>query len=81
MRRSSDFEVVHDESNDKSLVIRDLDRGGMSVTNDAENVVECLAGELRGRRLFYYDSNGQLDELVVADGKFVGFAPGPKGGA
>ena len=52
----------------------------LTVTNDAENVVRELAvqGLLpAGRRLFYYDSDGRLDELLVKDGAFVGFAPGP----
>lgn len=51
-----------------------------TVTNDAENVVADLvvAGELPpGRRLFYIDSEGQVDELLVAEGQFAGFAPGP----
>jgi hypothetical protein len=45
------------------------------VTNDAEWVVAQLAGYLLGRRLFYYDSLGSLDELVVKEGRFAGFAP------
>lgn len=48
---------------------------GRSVTNDAEWVVEQIVPELGGRRLFYYDSMGDLDELLVRDGRFVGFAP------
>ena len=51
----------------------------MSVTNDAEYVVEHLAkaGLLpAGRRLFYYDSEDQFDEIRVVDGKFAGFGPG-----
>lgn len=64
------------------LVIRD-DNGPRSITNDAEHVVEQLVkdGKLPAkRRLFYYDSTGQLDEIRVEDGKFVGFAPGPRQG-
>ena len=62
------------------LVIRDLgpwDRH-MTVTNDAENVVAELVSEgllPLGRLLHYYDSDGQLDQLLVKDGRFVGFAP------
>lgn len=44
-----------------------------TVTNDAEWVVEHLPVALRGRRLFYYDSDGEKDELLVKDGKFAGF--------
>jgi hypothetical protein len=36
-------------------------------------VVEDLASMLNGRRLFYYDSEGELTELLVKDGKFAGF--------
>jgi hypothetical protein len=48
-----------------------------SITNDAEWVVEELACRLFGRRLFYIDSDSQTDELVVKDGRFAGFRPGP----
>lgn len=64
------------------LVIRDLgpwDRY-MTVTNAAETVVSELVdrGALPpGRRLFYYDSEGHLDELLVRNGCFAGYAPGP----
>lgn len=34
-----------------------------------------------GRRLLYYDSQGQLDELLVRDGKFAGFKAGPRAAA
>lgn len=67
---------------DEAVTIRDI--GHMthrSVTNDAEKIVpEIVAlGVLRpGMRLFYYDSENQLDEIKVQDGKFAGFAPGPR---
>ena len=70
------------ESPPERLTIRDT--GHMdhrSVTNDAENVVADLvaSGFLPdGRRLFYYDSQGQLDEILVRNGKFAGFFPGPR---
>jgi hypothetical protein len=44
-----------------------------TVTNDAEWVVEQLAPLLNGRRLLYFDSEYELDELVVKNGKFKGF--------
>ncbi len=67
---------------DKPLVIRDLGKPHdffPSVTNDAEGVVAEL--HLRGRlpadrRLFYYDSEGRLDEILMDEaGCFLGFAP------
>ena len=70
------------EKEDKnSVTIADVGQGATSsVTNDAEAVLLELHnnGVLKGRRLFYYDSEGQLDE-IKHDGKgnFTGFAPGP----
>lgn len=60
------------------IVIRDLgpwDRY-TTVTNDAENVVAELAPELKGRRLYYFDSDGRLDQIVIKDGRFAGFLAG-----
>ena len=62
------------------ILIRDLgpwDRHG-TVTNDAERVVADFAPRLNGRRLLYYDSEDEMDELLVKDGKFAGFAVLPK---
>jgi hypothetical protein len=69
------FGIEHED--DDKVVLRDIgpwDRN-RTITNDAEHVVEYVAHRLRGRRLFYYDSEGEYGELVVADGKFAGFAP------
>lgn len=65
------------------IVIRDVGPWDQhpSVTNDAEGVVERLAAEdwlPPGRRLFYYDSDNQLDEILIEAGRFAGFAPGPR---
>lgn len=62
------------------MTIRDDNIGGMSVTNDAEAVVRDLfeRGTLGTRRLFYYDSEGQLDELAHDGAKFTGFKVGPR---
>ena len=63
------------------LVIRDVGQECRSVTNDAEKVVEDLfsSGRLRpGQRLLYYDSAGRLDEILIRDGRFAGFAPWPR---
>ena len=45
-----------------------------TVTNRAEQVVEELFPRLRGRRLYYVDSEGIVGELLIKDGKFAGFA-------
>jgi hypothetical protein len=75
-KRRANYEVVECS---EILVVRDLgpwDRHP-TVTNDAENVVAELvaSGKLNGQRLFYYDSEGRLDEILVKDGKFAWFAP------
>lgn len=75
------FCIVHTECNSDQITIKDI--GGpkrMTVTNDAEAVV-ChlvsanLIGPGRpGRRLFYYDSDGDRDEILISDvGTFAGF--------
>ena len=78
------FEVVGYDVEDGQtfLVIRDVGPWDVykTVTNAAEYVVDTLfeTGALKeGMRLRYYDSEGDLDEILVADGKFAGFAPGP----
>lgn len=70
-----------EEQTEEKIVIRDVGRECMSVTNDAEAVVRDLQQNrmLDGRRLFYFDSEGQLDELKHdGNGLFTGFAPGPR---
>lgn len=68
-------------STPETLVIRDVGHAtGMSITNDAEAVLAHLVGHgalTEGRRLMYYDSDGNLDEILVHDGRFAGFRPGP----
>ena len=68
VRRAADF-----------VAIIDHDDGAMSVTNDAEGVVEQLTKERTlgpGTRLVYRDSEGIWDELKHnGAGKFTGFAP------
>lgn len=47
----------------------------MTITNAAEEVVAEIAPRLGSRRLYYIDSEGRLDEIVVKDGRFAGFKP------
>jgi hypothetical protein len=75
MGRHANFSIVLDSAG--RLVIRDdgpWDKH-YTVTNDAEWVVEQVAARLNDRALFYFDSEGDLDRLLVKDGKFAGFAP------
>jgi len=61
-----------------ALIIRDIGPWDIfqTVTNAAEQVVIELVdlGLLpEGRRLFYYDSDNQFDELVIVNSKFSHF--------
>ena len=58
----SDHEIV-------GIVIRDLDRG-VTITNDAEAV--CMELGDRGR-IFYFDTDNILTELVHDHGRFKSF--------
>lgn len=64
--------------NERTIIIEDLDKGNRSVTNDAEQVIADIVaekGHLTGYRIFYRDSEGMWDELLVKDDQFAGFAP------
>lgn len=78
-RARARWEVVS-RREDGGLVIRDIGHDGPhpTVTNDAEAVVSDLlaAGELASwGRLYYFDSEGEPGEILIAAGAFVGFAP------
>jgi hypothetical protein len=74
----ANFDIIERLSTEEFLVIRDVgphDRY-QTVTNAAEEVVETLAKDGRlpeGRRLFYFDSDNRLDQLLVVNGRFAGF--------
>lgn len=65
------------------VVLRDLGPWNerQTITNDVEAVVTTLARKLGARRLFYFDSMEQLDEIVVRNGQFVAFRRGVQGEA
>lgn len=79
---SARFVIIPSESDQSKLTIQDVGHvDGITITNDVEAVVESLTREgllPADRRLFYYDSEGQLDEITHKGGVFVGFAPGPR---
>lgn len=60
---------------DRFILIRDVGPWSkfQTITNAAEDVVEELREKLNGRRLLYYDSLGDLDEILIEDGRFIGF--------
>jgi hypothetical protein len=77
MGKPANFAIVLRTS--KSLLIRDVGPWNVhfTITNDAERVVEdlCAGSLLHGRRLFYFDSEREITELVHENGRFVRFAP------
>lgn len=73
MNRHARYRII--KENAEAILFRDIGPWSqhLTVTNDAEYVVEQLAPRLGARRLFYYDSEGDLTELLIKDGKFAGF--------
>lgn len=71
-------EFTVETADDSMILIRDVGRG-KSVTNDAENVVAQMVTTYgTGRRLFYRDTTGRVDELLIDErGRFAGFKAGP----
>lgn len=67
-------------SDERSITIRDMsgENGGKTITNDADAVVEFLDSRWPGRRIYYYDTEGALDELQHVAGRFCGFLPGTR---
>lgn len=65
-------------SDPEKIIIRDIGPWDQhpTVTNDVESVVADLAPKLMGRKLFYWDSLGSLDEIVIENGKFEEFKAG-----
>lgn len=47
-----------------------------TITNAAEWVVKQMVPRLKGRKLYYIDTENQVDELLIHDGIFAGFASG-----
>ncbi len=81
MTSHANYLIVKEDEKRGLLLIKDMGPWDkhLSVTNDAEWVVQCLSvlGVLpKGRRLFYFDSEGEVAELLHAEGKFVRFGPG-----
>lgn len=58
------------------VFISDLNRGALSVTNDAERVCRVLHSDWPGYRIMYRDSEGRWDELRHERGVFKSFGPG-----
>lgn len=70
------------QANETCIVLKDMGPWNryMTITNAAEHVIEDMQRIfiIGNRRIFYYDSEGELTELLVKDGRFAGFAPAKK---
>ena len=64
---------VHKVTNDTVFIV-DED-GPMSITNDAEAVVDFVNQLYPQRKIVYCDTDGNWDELVHTNGKFLAFEP------
>ena len=78
MHHKANYSIVHEETNDQVLTIRDDGPWNefQTVTNATEKVVTELyeTGLLHTeQKLLYYDSDGDLDEIVHLNGRFVAF--------
>lgn len=72
----SDWDIV--KVKDNKVYIEDLNLGRMSVTNDAENIFECIQKHYPDHRLIYRDSEGQWDEIYLEKtwlGSSISFKP------
>jgi hypothetical protein len=74
VRSKSCYTVVSTDL--KSVTLRD-DMGLVSVTNDAESVVREVFIKYGNRRILYYDSYGELGELIHNSGVFLDFGFSP----
>ena len=78
-RRTANYVIVSRSA--AHLTIQDIGPWEVfqTVTNAAEETVFSLvaSGDLApSMRLFYFDSDGELGELLVEDGRFAGFGTG-----
>ena len=74
-----DMDVPQDTALPIVLTDRCNERGGMSLTNGIDDVIEQLyrSGVLSpDRRLLYYDSDGELTEALHKNGVFAGYKMG-----
>jgi hypothetical protein len=81
MNRSSYFWKATYMKGKPTILIFDRNRGGKSVTNDIENVLEDLKPQtllpLHEYDIVYRDSEGQWDLVIVSKaGHFMDFEPG-----
>ena len=79
MTGHANFQMLFHETDDSKVTISDI--GPHTTHKTITNDVEWVCGQLKelgflkpGRRLFYYDSAGELSELLHNGERFIGFA-------
>jgi hypothetical protein len=80
---SANYEIVEDRPGE-ALIIWDIGPWDQykTITNAAEEVIRELhaRGLIPGKRqVLYYDSEGQIDELLHDEAHFLSFKAGPHG--
>lgn len=75
MKREAHYKIEKVDREKETLWIKDLD-GPLSVTNDAEHVVDVLNRAYPAFRIYYQDTMGRWDELVHRNGIFIRFDTG-----
>ena len=63
--RKSDFEILEYDKKHHIVYLRDLDRGGMSITNDAEQVYQYIRKEYGAVRVVYQDTMDEWTEILL----------------
>jgi len=63
--------------NEPYILLKDTDTG-KTITNSAEAVIKdlCTYLDIKGRHIYYIDTDGAIDELLHNGVKFVGFKGG-----
>jgi hypothetical protein len=76
MTRNANY-VTHNETDDY-IVLEDIgpwDRYP-TITNAPEATCEAMLARLSGRKLYYIDTDGNIDQLLIHDNRFAGFVHG-----
>ena len=73
MKHHADYRIIG--VTDEFVFLLDINRGHISITNDAEWVVEQVIASHGDRRIIYKDTQGEWDELYHDGTRFIEFRP------
>lgn len=68
----TNFEFVEYDEKHHIVFIRDLNSGGMSITNNAEAVYQHVRTYWGAVRVVYQDTMGNWDEIIQQAGEYPG---------